>query len=232
MLLLALLSPASALEEVPDYTRGVTQFRELEFEQAVLSFQSAAVQPDLSASEQARVLMYLGLCYTGIGDRETASSYFTQALERDRAITFPEAQPHPTAVKLFEEARASLPPDDATSRAPLKDTAPDDGMEPAGDGVAAGEESSDGLSPLVLGGAGVAAAAVVPLVIGVLASGAAVVLTLQINDIVSKGGFASDVNNAVMLRFVALAGVGGAGALTIALLAGGAATAAAGLTLE
>jgi hypothetical protein len=107
MLLLALLL-STALHDEADYAAAADRYRDLDYEQALLTFERLSIRPDLTPAEKAEVLLWMALCYDGVGDAGSAEHMMREALERDRHVAFP-VKASPGIVQKLEELRSALP---------------------------------------------------------------------------------------------------------------------------
>jgi hypothetical protein len=242
-LALLVLIASAPLTEDPDYQTAIRLYENVEFEQALFRFQSAAVKPDLSEPERAELFLWIGLCYANIGDLASAERQFRDGLQRFPTAPLPQPNTSPIIIDLFDKVKAEVqatapPPDDVTEdAAATPDAPPDDGTRDghsAADGAASDEAVTEGGLPWILiGGSGVAAAGVALLVVAGATAGASyLVFTQGLALGEDPASFGSDIKtlelaaNILLGAAVAMA-VGG----LVVLVAGGA-TAGASFALE
>src|SRR5688572_13099714 len=199
----------AALADDADFAAAKDLYRELKYEQAIVTFERLSVNIEFKPSEKAEILMWMALCYEGVGDTAAAERMMREALARDGRATLPEKS-SPRIAERLEQMRAELavqappppaPPSPPPPR-PIGTTPPED--------VA--------IVPLVLVGAGAAST---------IASG---VLAIVANDrwgasqdtarfaderAQSHGEYLGVLTGAVVLGVVAVAGIG-AGAVLLA----------------
>ena len=122
---------SGALDTNEAFQEGVNLYQELEFEQAIFRFESAALAPDLSDQERAMVFGWMAMSYAGIGNVQGARRSLTNALNKDPTMTLPAFAP-PKVKTWLEELRTKAPPPppkqpaqaQAESKAQAEQTAP------------------------------------------------------------------------------------------------------------
>lgn len=111
-LLVALL--ASGLHDDADFKAATDLYRELEYEQAMLTFERLSVAPGITPAERVEVLLWASLCSAGLGDVASAERWMKEALARDAAASFPVKAP-PAMSERLEQLRAARAPPPAAS---------------------------------------------------------------------------------------------------------------------
>ena len=92
MLTLLLLFGGS-LENNADFIDGLGSYRAMDIDQALFSFQKAALAPDTEPKDRAVVFAWMGLCYGTIGDQSGMERAFAEALSLDVDVKLPEFAP-------------------------------------------------------------------------------------------------------------------------------------------
>jgi tetratricopeptide (TPR) repeat protein len=165
-----LLVLGAALEGDQAFEEGLRLYRDVEFEQALFSFQEAATQPDRPDDDRVVLFTWLGLTYAALERDDAAERAFRDALRLDIEAALPEDAP-PKLRESFDVLRATM----RAELAPVETTPqpPADVEEPA-----APPDGELKMAPFLLGGAGVAAGA------ALLAGGAAgLVLSLALDSV-------------------------------------------------
>ncbi len=125
---------AAAVEENAEFKQGSQAYQNLEFEQALFRFQRLAVAPGLDDKDRAKVLVWVGLSYAGMGDEPSAKQAIADAVNFDDDVGLPSFAPPKVkewmADVRIEKARAKsankAPPPTATTGAGSRTTAPPD----------------------------------------------------------------------------------------------------------
>lgn len=114
---------AAAVEDNAEFKQGSQAYQNLEFEQALFRFQRLAVAPGLDDKDRAKVLVWVGLSYAGMGDEASAKQAITDAVNFDDNVSLPSFAPPKVkewmADVRIEKARAksNAPPIGTTSKA-------------------------------------------------------------------------------------------------------------------
>jgi tetratricopeptide (TPR) repeat protein len=242
-LALVVLIASAPLTEDPDYTTAIQLYQNVEFEQALFRFQSAAIKPGLNDAERAELFLWIGLCYGNIGDLESAERQFRDGLKLFPSAPLPQPNTSPIIIDLFKRVKDEVnkaaaatpadpaPPDKAPDDAPDSTTTGDAGGDPTDSDAATGE--GGGLPWLLMGGGGVAAAGVVLLVAAGATAGASYVVFSQglaLGD--DPTVYGSDIKSLELMANVLLGSAAGMAALGLLVVVAGGATAGASFALE
>lgn len=84
---------------------GLRLYKQTEYEQAVVQFESVAGRPGLGDADRAEALLWVGLSQAGAGEVELAAKTFRAAVEADPAVVVPP-QTSPALVAQIERLRA------------------------------------------------------------------------------------------------------------------------------
>jgi tetratricopeptide (TPR) repeat protein len=120
MLLVATLVAPSALvwaDGKRDLDDGIAFYENLDTERAIERLRAASRAQDLSASEQARALMYLGIVLFETGREREAEAAWQSAVGLNRKVSVPSGT-SPKIVQAIERVRASAPGSPATPDGP------------------------------------------------------------------------------------------------------------------
>jgi|GEM_PF-1866336 len=94
LLMMAMTTTGAWASTHPDFTQGKTLYMELEYEQALFRFQKAALDASAPASDRAQALVWVAMCYAGVGDETAAKRALEDAAVLDGTIQLPrEAAP-------------------------------------------------------------------------------------------------------------------------------------------
>lgn len=104
MSFIALLLVAS-LHDDAEFAAVTERYRNMEYEQVILTCERLAVRPGLSPVERAEILLWMALSYEGVGDGTSAERMMREALSRDVAATLP-VKSSPAIAARLEELRA------------------------------------------------------------------------------------------------------------------------------
>lgn len=77
------------LDDDPNFIEAQKLYEDLEFEQAIFRLQAAALVPGRPAHEQARLFVWLGICYGQSGDATSARRAFADAVRADIEVALP-----------------------------------------------------------------------------------------------------------------------------------------------
>lgn len=108
-ILAAALALAGTLDNNEAFQEGVTLYQELEFEQAIFRFESAALSSDLTDKERATVFGWMAMSYAGVGKVEGAKRSLKNALAKDPDVTLPQFAP-PKVKEWLAEVKAQSQP--------------------------------------------------------------------------------------------------------------------------
>lgn len=153
------------LDDDPNFIEAQKLYEELEFEQAIFRLQAAALVPGRPAHEQARVFVWLGICYGQSGNVASARRAFADAVRADVAVALPvtvapELEELLVAVRETEEQKQQLEKAQRT-QGPQEPIAPAPVLSP--ERVVASETAEGSASAAVWTGAGLTAALVATL---------------------------------------------------------------------
>lgn len=117
------------LEDDSNFVEAQQLYEDLEFEQAIFRLQAAALVPGRPAYEQARIFVWLGICYGQSGDVSSARRAFADAVRADVDVALPvtvapELEELLVAVREAEREKKSL---QQASRTP--EPSPDSDMD-------------------------------------------------------------------------------------------------------
>jgi hypothetical protein len=101
---------AAALHDDADYRAAADRYRDLDYEQALFTFERLSIRPELTSAEKAEVLLWMALCYDGVGNALAAERMMNEALSRARDVQFP-VKASPDILARLEALRAALPPE-------------------------------------------------------------------------------------------------------------------------
>jgi tetratricopeptide (TPR) repeat protein len=138
-ILAATLALVGTLDTNEAFQEGVTLYQELEFEQAIFRFESAALSADLTDQERAMVFGWMAMSYAGVGKVDGAKRSLKNALAKDPDVTLPQFAP-PKVKEWLAEVRAEMPP--SSGRASPGKASP--GTSSAADGESLPTSASDG----------------------------------------------------------------------------------------
>ena len=101
------------LDDDPNFMEAQKLYEELEFEQAIFRLQAAALVPGRPAHEQARLFVWLGICYGQSGNVPSARRAFADAVRADLDVSLPvtvapELEELLVAVRESEEQKRQL----------------------------------------------------------------------------------------------------------------------------
>lgn len=235
--LLVLIASASLAED-PDYRTAIELYENVEFEQALFRFQSAAVRPDLNDAERAELFLWIGLCYGNIGDLESAERQFRDGLQLFPSAPLPQPNTSPIIIDLFKEVKAEVQRTLTAATPPPGQPADDEsapqGDDDAGDEVTLHDEGASGGLPwmLISGGAVAAGGAVLLLAAGVGAGASYLVFAQGLAMAEDNTVFGSDIKNLELAANVLLGGAVAVGALGALIVIAGGATAGASFLVE
>src|SRR5688572_7170133 len=83
------LATSAIVEELPDFPRATQLYRDNEFEEALVAFQKAALDPGATDADLAVIHVWLGLCRAGLGDGAATRTEFAAALKLDKQVVMP-----------------------------------------------------------------------------------------------------------------------------------------------
>lgn len=231
-LALVVLIASAPLTEDPDYKTAIELYENVEFEQALFRFQSAAVRPDLNDAERAELFLWIGLCYGNIGDLESAERQFRDGLQLFPAAPLPQPNTSPIIIDLFKKVKAEVQSAEAAT-APTTTEPPAGEASPAEAPGTVDEGAAGGLPWILISGGAVAGGGAVLLVAAVAGAGASYVvfaqgLAMAEDDTV----YGSDIKNLELAANVLLGGAVAVGVLGTLVVIGGGATAGASFLVE
>jgi hypothetical protein len=100
---------AVALQGDADFESARNLYRELQYEQAILVFERLSVRFDFTPSEKAEILLWMALCYEGIGDSASSERAMREALTRDLNVQLP-VKTSPRIAERLETLRKDVVP--------------------------------------------------------------------------------------------------------------------------
>jgi hypothetical protein len=143
---LALLMGAG-LEAQPAFQRAQALYADLEFEQAIFSLESAALDESLTGEERATVFAWLGLCHLQVRRESEGRRFFEMAVRAHPAVALPNFAP-PTTVAILEEVRTKVGAEPASaSTTPPADPAPPSDVVSPSDETQPGEDATTTTPP-------------------------------------------------------------------------------------
>jgi hypothetical protein len=110
---------AAALHDDADYRAAADRYRDLDYEQALFTFERLSTRPELTSGEKAEVLLWMALCYDGVGNALAAERMMSEALSRARDVQFP-VKASPDILARLEALRAALPPEASPEPTPAQ----------------------------------------------------------------------------------------------------------------
>ena len=144
-ILAATLALAGTLDTNEAFQEGVGLYQELEFEQAIFRFESAALSSDLTDQERAMVFGWMAMSYAGIGKVDGAKRSLKNALAKDPEVTLPQFAP-PKVKEWLAEVKAEMPSSSSAGKTPATDSG-DDGTSEASPSASGNASSSSSASP-------------------------------------------------------------------------------------
>jgi tetratricopeptide (TPR) repeat protein len=144
-ILAAVLAVAGTLDTNEAFQEGVSLYQELEFEQAIFRFESAALSSDLTDQERAMVFGWMAMSYAGIGKVDGAKRSLKNALAKDPDVTLPTFAP-PKVKEWLVELQATMPAaEDKPAAAPVpSEPAPEAALVDDASRPATGSPAADG----------------------------------------------------------------------------------------
>lgn len=121
---LALCAPRPAEPRTgPHFEQGVQQLKQLEYDEALKSFERAGAWPGNTARDRASILVHVGIAQSSLGDHAAAEKSFKEALALDRGVPLPDFT-SPKIQALFERVQEETTPQPTVKPEPAPEAGP------------------------------------------------------------------------------------------------------------